>query len=132
MAAADAAELRADTPAQVIALFASCLHAGDLEAALTLYEPEAVLVAQPGEQVSGLEAIRAALAPFFAIGGQMTSDVRKVVEGAGLATVLNRWTLEGAQPDGTPLRLGATSADVVRRQPDGRWLLVIDDPWGAC
>jgi ketosteroid isomerase-like protein len=71
------------------------------------------------------------IAPFFAIGGQMTSDVRKVVEGAGLATVLNRWTLEGAQPDGTPLRLGATSADVVRCQPDGRWLLVIDDPWGA-
>ena len=123
--------LRAETPAQVIALFASCLEAGDLELALTLYEPEAVLVPQPGQVVAGVGAIRAALAPFFALGARMTSDVRTVVEAGEVATVLNHWTLEGAQPDGTPRRFEATSADVVRRQRDGRWLLVIDDPWGA-
>jgi hypothetical protein len=25
----------------------------------------------------------------------------------------------------------ATSADVLRRRPDGSWGIVIDDPWGA-
>jgi uncharacterized protein (TIGR02246 family) len=115
----------------VISLFASCLEAGDLERALRLYEPDAVLVPQPGEVVAGIDAIRPALAPFFAGGGRMTSEVRKVVEAGDLATVLNHWTLDAVQPDGTPVKLEATSADVVRRQPDGRWLLVIDDPWGA-
>jgi hypothetical protein len=27
--------------------------------------------------------------------------------------------------------MAATSADVLRRRPDGSWGIVIDDPWGA-
>lgn len=125
------AALRAETPEQVIGLFASSLEAGDLERALTLFEPNAVLVPRPGERVTGLDAIRAALSGFFALEARMTSDIQNVLEADGVAVIFNRWTLEGAQPDGTPVRLEAMSADVVRRQPDGRWLLLIDDPWGV-
>jgi hypothetical protein len=45
--------------------------------------------------------------------------------------VLNAWTLDGTTPDGIPLHLNGTSADVLRRRPDGTWGLLIDDPWGA-
>ena len=33
-------------------------------------------------------------------------------------------------PDGSPAELGATTAEVARRQPDGSWLYVIDNAWG--
>jgi ketosteroid isomerase-like protein len=33
--------------------------------------------------------------------------------------------------DGAPVRMEHTSADVLRRQADGRWLFVIDNPWGT-
>jgi ketosteroid isomerase-like protein len=47
------------------------------------------------------------------------------------ATALNAGTLDGTGPDGQPLRLSGTSADVLRRRPDGTWALRIDEPWGA-
>jgi ketosteroid isomerase-like protein len=34
-------------------------------------------------------------------------------------------------PRGESVVLGGESTDVLRRQPDGRWLIAIDDPWGA-
>jgi len=125
------AELRAETPQQVIELFSQCLSSGDLDGALSLYEAQAVFAPQPGELVSGLPAIRAALAGFFALCPRIEGDIQKVLEAQNTALVINRWSLTGTQPDGQPLALEGTSADVVRRQEDGRWLIVIDDPWGA-
>ena len=34
-------------------------------------------------------------------------------------------------PDGEPVRLEASNADVLRRQTDGSWRFVIDNPWGT-
>ncbi len=45
--------------------------------------------------------------------------------------MINKWTLEGTQPDGTPITISGQSADVLRRQTDSTWRLLIDDPWGA-
>ena len=120
------------TPAQVITDFAAALHDGRVDDAVALYEPDAAFIPQPGaEPLHGLEQIRAALAGFAALRPTLTPDIRKVVEAGDIATVLNSWTLEGTAPDGNPLRLSGTSADVLRRRPDGSWGLLIDDPWGA-
>ena len=120
------------SPSDVITRFARALHDGRLDDALALYEPDAVFVPQPGaEPLHGLEAIRAALAQFAALRPTLTSDIRKVVRAGDIATVLNAWQLSGTGPDGAPLRLSGTSADVLRRRQDGTWGLLIDDPWGA-
>ncbi|WP_034215854.1 YybH family protein [Actinoplanes subtropicus] len=120
------------TPAQVITDFAAALHDGRLDDAVALYEPDAAFIPQPGaEPLHGLEQIRAALAGFAALRPTLTPDVRKVVQAGDIATVLNSWTLDGTTPDGNPLQLSGTSADVMRRRPDGTWALLIDDPWGA-
>jgi uncharacterized protein (TIGR02246 family) len=119
-------------PADVITLFAAALHDGRLDDAVALYEPDAVFIPEPGaEPLHGTDRIRAALAGFTALRPTLTPDIRKVVEAGDIATVLNAWTLEGTTPDGTPLHLSGTSADVLRRRPDGSWGLLIDDPWGA-
>jgi uncharacterized protein (TIGR02246 family) len=125
------AEPRAETPQQVIELFSQCLNSGDLDGALSLYEAEAVFAPQPGELASGLPAIRAALAGFFALQPRIEGDIQKVLESENTALVINRWSLTGTQTDGQSLAMKGTSADVVRRQEDGRWLILIDDPWGA-
>ncbi|HVE68215.1 MAG TPA: DUF4440 domain-containing protein [Solirubrobacteraceae bacterium] len=61
----------------------------------------------------------------------MRPDERKVVESGDTALVLNRWTLRGTAPDGTPVEMGGLSADVLRRAGDGAWRVAIDDPWGG-
>ena len=47
-----------------------------------------------------------------------------------LAYLSNTWTLEAKDADGNPTSMGATTAEVARRQDDGRWLYVIDNAWG--
>lgn len=111
--------------------FAERLAAGDLDGALALYEPEATFAPQPGQQVTGLEAIRAALEQFAALRPTLTGEVEKVLEAGDVALVTNRWTLRGTGPDGAPLEMAGVSADVMRRRPDGTWGILIDDPWGA-
>lgn len=56
---------------------------------------------------------------------------RKVLRAGDTALVANRWTLTGTAPDGSPVEMAATSADVLRRRADGSWGIVIDDPSGA-
>ena len=118
-------------PETTVELVSRRISASDVEGALALYERDAAFTAAPGEVVTGQDAIRAALERFAALEPTLTGRVRKVVQAGDVALVLNDWTLEGRQPGGEPVRMGGTSADVLRRQPDGRRLVAIDDPWGA-
>jgi ketosteroid isomerase-like protein len=81
--------------------------------------------------VTGHEEIKAALQGFLAVKPRMEGRIEKVLEAGDTALVTNRWRLTGTAPDGSPVRMEATSADVLRRRPDGSWGIVIDDPWGA-
>jgi uncharacterized protein (TIGR02246 family) len=118
-------------PEAVIERFSKLLAEGDLEGMMALYEPDAAFAPQPGEMVTGRDQIRAALEGFLAVKPRMDGTIEKVLEAGDTALVTNRWRLAGTAPDGTPVRMAATSADVLRRRPDGSWGIVIDDPWGA-
>jgi ketosteroid isomerase-like protein len=41
------------------------------------------------------------------------------------------WSFTGTGPDGEPVKLTGRNADVLRRQSDGGWRFVIDNPWGT-
>jgi uncharacterized protein (TIGR02246 family) len=118
-------------PETVTERFSQLLAEGDLDAMVELYEPDATFAPQPGESVSGRDAIRSALDAFLAVQPRMTGTIEKVLRAGDTALVANRWSLTGTSPDGSPVEMGATSADVLRRRPDGSWGIVIDDPWGA-
>lgn len=123
--------MTAERPEQVIELFAASLNRGDVDTAITLYEAEATFAPQPGEEVTGLEAIRGALQQFVALKPRLRGEITKVLTADDVALVQNRWRLEGTQPDGSPVELRGHSADVLRRATDGGWRILIDDPWGA-
>jgi uncharacterized protein (TIGR02246 family) len=118
-------------PEAVIERFSELLAQGDLDAMVELYEPDAAFAPQPGESVTGRDAIRSALVAFLAVRPRMTGSIEKVLRAGDTALVANRWKLSGTAPDGSPVEMGATSADVLRRRSDGSWGIVIDDPWGA-
>ena len=118
------------TPEGVIEDFAKRLSRGDVEGALDLYEPEATFVVEPGTAVRGTAAIREALCGFAAMRPTLSGEIQGVRRGGDVALVLNRWSLNGEGPDG-PVEMSGTSADVLRRQQDGSWRVLIDDPWGG-
>ncbi len=120
----------ATTPEQVHRLFEDTFNAGDVDGLMELYESNATLIAQPGSVAHGSEQVRAALEGFLALKGRITLDTKLVVTVGDLAYLSNTWSLSGTGPDGKPVALGATTAEVLRRQDDGTWRYVIDNAWG--
>ncbi len=119
------------TPEATVARLTDAVNRGDLDAAATLYEPEAVLVGQPGNAARGHARIREELRGFIELRPTLTTTASRVLEAGDLALYLGRWRLTGIAPDGAPVTMGGESADVLRRQSDGCWLIVVDDPWGT-
>ncbi|HWD44782.1 MAG TPA: SgcJ/EcaC family oxidoreductase [Actinomycetota bacterium] len=122
--------MAATTPEQVHRVFEDTFNAGDIDGLLQLYESDAALIAQPGSVAHGSEQIRAALQGFLALKGRITLDTKLVFGVGDLAYLSNTWSLKGTGPDGNPVSLGATTAEVARRQADGTWRYVIDNAWG--
>jgi uncharacterized protein (TIGR02246 family) len=120
----------ARTPEELDVLFANAINAGDIEAVIKLYEPRACLMPEPGQVVSGITAVREALGGLLAMKPRIKLDVKKLAETEGIALTTSKWVLEGTGPDGKPVKIEGQSAEVVRRQPDGTWLFVIDNPHG--
>ncbi len=116
---------------QIYAKFAQCFNAGDMEGLLDLYEPGAVFVKGPGDHVTGRDAIRVALQGFLDGGGQISFKIRHAVRQGDIALLSNEYTLQGTDGNGKPFTMNGKTSEVLRLQPDGRWLYLIDHPTGA-
>ena len=117
-------------PAELHGAFQAAFNAADLEALVALYEPGAVLSSQSNQPVSGRDAIREAYRAFLAVKPEIHLETLAMFEtGEGLALLHGRWTMTGTGPDGAELRMEGRNAEVVRRQPDGSWLFLIDNPF---
>jgi ketosteroid isomerase-like protein len=112
-------------------LFADALNAGKMDPLLALYEPGASLVPQPGQLVTGTEGIRQALGGFLGMKPTIALETRKIVQGGDIALLYGKWTLKGTGPDGKPVSMAGQSTEVVRRQPDGTWRYVVDNPYAV-
>ncbi|MDY7103173.1 MAG: nuclear transport factor 2 family protein [Actinomycetota bacterium] len=122
----------ATTPQRLMELFAQRAAAGDLDGLVELYEPDAVFQPQAGVTCTGHDEIRAALAELVAIRPRIEyRGVPDVLDTGEVALVSNDWVMTGEAPDGSVVREGGLSADVVRRRPDGTWRVLIDQPRGA-
>lgn len=116
-------------PAEIHTLFRNAFNLGDPEALIALYEPNAVLVVD-GKELVGRESIRKALETFLARRGRMTLETRAVVESQlGLAVLHGGWVIEPPTGMGAEIATRGLSTEVVRKQPDGTWLFVIDNPY---
>ncbi len=116
-------------PAEIHTLFRHAFNVGDVDTLVALYEPNAVLVVD-GEEVIGRERIRKALESFVARRGRMTLETRGVVESPqGLAVLHGSWVIEPQTEMATNIATRGLSTEVIRKQPDGTWLYVIDNPY---
>jgi uncharacterized protein (TIGR02246 family) len=121
----------ARTPEDAHRLWGEAYMAGDLDGMLELYEPDATWMPQPGNVVTGLDAIREHLTNFLTLRETTTFELKPeyTLEAVDLALLRARWTLKGKTPDGEQVDIEGFTADVVRRQADGTWRYVIDDPY---
>jgi ketosteroid isomerase-like protein len=123
--------MSAGTPEQVLESIVAGINSRNLESLMELYESEAAFALEPGSLAHGAPGVRAALAGFISMDGTLDLEVTRILEVGELALVIGVWSFEGTGPEGEPVRLAARNADVLRRQSDGTWRFVIDNPWGT-
>lgn len=119
----------ARTPEDLHRLWSEYFVAGDLDGLLSLYEPGATFAAQPGASVTGRRAIREVLAGIIAVRRKFEIDIGRALQSGDIALMVSSWKLEG-EKRGAPYESRGRTADVMRWQPDGSWLYVIDSPYG--
>jgi uncharacterized protein (TIGR02246 family) len=112
-------------PSEASKLFEERFASGDLEGLMELYEDDAVFTNAQGAHV-GPEAIRGVLAGYLSTGASIVMNDSVAFEAGDLALVHWAWTM--TFPDGRVAE-GAT-AEVLRRQSDGSWRFIIDNPDG--
>jgi uncharacterized protein (TIGR02246 family) len=105
-------------PEDLTRLFVECANSGDPDGIAALYEEDAVMAYPPGAQTVGRDAIRSlwekvlANSPHF----EQETPLPTLISGDIALT-------------STPPKDGAGArAQVVRRQPDGTWLRLLDQP----
>lgn len=120
-----------NSPGEINSYYNEVFRSGNLERLVALYEPDAVLEAQPGELVRGRSAIREQLNNLLALKGELHAENQSYVEFGDLALLRADWQFTGEDPSGKPVSMGSASSKVARRQPDGTWLYIIDLPFGS-
>ena len=120
-------------PEECDMLLFELIESGDLDAAVALYEPDATFVVAPDRVVTGHAAIREVLRGMMSAGASGEIDGVTVVQSAdaSLAFTRARGRSTALGPDGTPMTVEFHSIEVVRKQADGTWRIVLDDPTGA-
>jgi ketosteroid isomerase-like protein len=114
MADGETAE-RARRPEDLDRLFLERANAGDVDGVVALYEPQAVLAFRPGELAIGAAAIREVYAGLLAPRPRFSGEIRPAISNGDLAVT-------------STVRAGNATVEVARRQPDGTWLWLIDQP----
>jgi ketosteroid isomerase-like protein len=64
----------------------------------------------------------------FASKGTLTIR-HETVSSGDIALYSTKWTLSLMGPDGSPVKMNGKGGVVLRRQPDGQWLIAIENPW---
>jgi uncharacterized protein (TIGR02246 family) len=109
---------KAMVPEELTRLFVERSNAGDVDGVAELYEHDAVMAYPPGQFTVGREAIRELWAGVLSHRPQFKPE-------APLPTLISGDIALTSTPpsDGAGAR-----AQVVRRQPDGSWLRLLDQP----
>ncbi len=114
-------------------ILVTAIEAGDIETIVALYEPDAILFSKSGRAMQGADAIRQDNLGLIALKPTFTIDFITATVSADGQLATNRMKAELAWTDkeGKEKRGSVDTLEVLRRQADGSWRYVIDDPYGS-
>jgi uncharacterized protein (TIGR02246 family) len=108
--------------------FEQVLNAGALEAVVALYEPDARFVTPSGETLVGRDRIRDVLAGMIHTKTCLQSRVVKAVTVDDIALLHTDFEGTTVDASGKTAEARYKAIEVLRRQPDGTWKLIMGDP----
>ena len=120
------------TARRVDEIFQEAMNECDLDKAMSLYAENAVFVQEPGKPaLTGLDNIRKVIEEFQAIKPELKVEVLQFIEVDDVAFFTLKWDIKGTSPEGKEINVSSYDGNVVKRQPDGSWKTLIDNPFHA-
>jgi uncharacterized protein (TIGR02246 family) len=119
-----------DSPEAISQALAAAIAAGDVRAALELWNDDAKLISRDGSEVRGREAIAEVFERLVANAATLEIELRTLYEAAATAVATGTLTIHVRGPDGEHFSERSESVVVYSRDADGVWRVVIDFPWG--
>jgi ketosteroid isomerase-like protein len=117
-------------PADWPRLFEERLNGGDLDGVMALYDPSAHLVARSGEIIVGRDRIAAIISGMIRAKTQLQSQVRKTITVGDVAQLYTDFDGTALDNSGETVSVHYKAIEVLRRQPDGDWKLIVGNPNG--
>ena len=106
---------------------AQAFNTKDLATVLSMYDSTGIFVPEPGRPVSGKEKFEEAVKAILAIPGTMEIRTVYCLETDNLAIGRSQWGIT----DGDEVRVSSKGIELMRRQADGTWKILIDHAFGA-
>jgi len=108
--------------------FEQYLNGGDLDGVVELYDPDASVVAPSGETIRGREGVRHLFAGMMAAKTQLHSRVLRSVTVGDVALLYTDFDGTAVDASGKTVDVHYSAIEVLRRQLDGGWKLIVGDP----
>lgn len=116
---------------ETIEAMTSAFQEKDIKGVLTAYEDGAAVMFEPGTKISDPAALREMFEGAFQLNPKFSYPKgHEVYISNNIALHIAPWVMEGKAPDGANIKQSGLSIAVLRKQEDGRWLLVLDNPHG--
>ena len=103
----------------------------DIDSVLATYQDDAIVMFEPQKPLSGKDNLRMAFMQFTTMNPIFRYSGHEVYISGNIATHIAPWTMVGEMPDGSKFEQSGLSIAVLRKQADGNWLMIQDNPNGA-
>jgi len=109
----------------------AAFQSNQIETVMSAYEHGAAVVFEPGRLVTDEEQVRQMFSAMASAKPVFTYSGHEIVVSGDTALHIAPWHMTAHTPDGQEIMQSGLSVAVLRRQADGSWKMVIDNPHGA-
>jgi len=116
---------------KVIKQMTNAFHHKDIDGIMATYELNPLVVFEPEKTVSDRANLIKMFQEAFIINPKFTYSGHEVFINGDIATHFAPWVMTGKAPDGTKITQNGLSVAVLRKQHNGEWLIIFDNPHGS-
>ena len=109
------------------ATLAAAFNSGNVATVLQMYDTTGIIVPEPGKPVSGDDKFEESIKAILSIKGKMEIKTVYCLQAGDIALGRLEWSIT----DGDEVKISAKGIEVMKRQTDGSWKIVIDQAFGA-
>ncbi len=102
-----------------------------IDEVMDCYEANATIVFEPESPESNSAVLREMFTAMSMLNPIFTYSGHEVFISGNIATHIAPWTMTGTAEDGSEIIQSGLSIATLRKQPNGEWLIIFDNPHGA-